>query len=415
MLSRAAVLLAGVTLGGCHLIPCTSDSQCPPPAFCDAPGTGARGTCVQECVVSSQCGAGRICGSRGRCVTAEGNLVVDITEPQDGRTFAPGEVLAVAGTVTVGGDPVTVQLGGVDGLGCTPVEPQTQQLLSEGALRAAPFRFEGVVAGEGGGTLEVRASAATREAVAERHYGSAVACADCGRIVLDSPPPSSALEPYALGVTLSGSVTGAVTTPLLFSITESGARLELPLVTGAGGAFTTRLVPLAPGRNRAGVRVTGVSGARECSRIVDAEGASTPLSVHLSWEGVDADLDLVLVPPGGRYSVGACRAGADTAGCSVPTGDRRAPGPEAVLVDNLSDGTWGVVVLSIPAPEGPVRAVVQLLQAGAVLGSWGPRVVDPRVAEVWVPAVLQVQAGSVLVEGLDRVQESPPGGAPADW
>jgi hypothetical protein len=348
-------------------------------------------------------------------VVASGELGVRITQPAPGARLTPGTLVDVAGVLTVGAEPVTLKLTGVDGLGCVPVPAQELELVSTGKREETSWRFTGVPVGESGGTFKVTWKTGRLTGKVETSYDSPLVCTDCPPVQITEPTPEDVLEPYALAVLVSGSVTAGQSTPLLFSQDAAGHRLDIPLPLAQANPFTGRIIPVKPGLARVGVQVDSAGGSRTCSRVLTAVAASTPLSAHLSWEGVDADLDLVVVPPGRGYTAGACRARTTQAGCTVPTGDRLAPGPEAVLVDTLSQGTWGVMVLAVPGSEGPVRAVATVLAQGEVLGQSTPRELDPRTAQAWVVARVNVTAAGPLVEWLDSVVDEAPAGPPETW
>lgn len=411
-----AVLVVGLLalLGGAGCgVPCSKDSNCPPTTHCRVEGDGA-GVCAQDCVVSAQCEDGQACTGGGRCKARSGPLELRIVTPANGQQLTPGETVDVEGTVMMGGEPVLLTLGGTDGLQCTPVFPQTQELLPTGKREQVTFRFPGLVVGQGGGRVEVKAAVGLQESRAENVYASAITCPDCPAITLEEPA-NAPLAPYALAAPLAGQVAAGPGTTTLFSLSQEGVRFSLPLTLGQGGAFSRRVVPVLPGNSTVGVQYDGPTGSRVCLRHVSATAGATPLAAHASWDGASADLDLLVVPPGDTAARGACRAKARVPGCTIPTQDRAAPGPEAVLVDTLEDGAWGVLVLAVPGNEGPVRAVVTLTLDGDVVEQLGPRSMDPRLAEVWMVARVVVQGGTPAVDVLDQVLAQAPGGPPDTW
>ena len=321
----------------------------------------------------------------------------------------------VSGTVTLGTGLAVVSLGGVDGVGCSPVPPMSVEVLASPRREPQPFVFSGVPVGEGGGYFSVSVLAHSADVLPQRiTYSSGVLCSDCPPVRLEAPAPDSRLPALAMGAVVTGTVTGATRAPLLFRSAENGTVLEVPLPVGAS-AFS-RVVPLLPGMSTVGVRVESAGGGtRACRRYAVADPGAAPLSAHLSWEGRTADLDLVVVPPQGRVSQGACRGGAVQAWCVAPPGDQRAPGPEVVQVTQLEDGAWGVGVQTIPGAEGPVRAVVSVVAAGTVLLQLGPTQLDPRVAQAWLAAVVYVDDGAITVGVHDVTVDELPSGTPATW
>jgi hypothetical protein len=412
---RAAVTAVVLLWGslGCGVLPCSKDSTCPPATYCRLEAD--RGVCAQDCVMDSQCGEGRTCTGTGRCKAAPGLLELRITAPTNGQQLSPGDIMTVEGTVMLGTDVVVLEVSGTDGLECAPVRPQVLELSPTGRRERATFRFPDVVVGQGGGRVAVKATAGLLEDQTENVYASGVTCPDCPAITLEEPV-NGPLPPYALASPILGQVDGIPGTTTLFSESGNGVTFRIPLVLGASGVLSRRVVPVLPGASRVGLMFEGPTGTRTCYRHVTATAAATPLAAHLSWDGDTADLDLLVIPPSATPSRGACRTRATVAGCSAPTPERTAPGPEAILVDTLGDdGAWGVAVLGIPGVEGPVRAVVTLTVDGEVVEQLGPRTLDPRLPESWLVGRVLVTGGVRVVEVLDTVVAQLPGGPPDTW
>ncbi|MEW5849727.1 MAG: hypothetical protein AB2A00_12995 [Myxococcota bacterium] len=407
------LLMMGMT-GACNSIPCSDDASCPPQNYCKVQVLGGEGRCTQDCLTALQCGPEQLCDFTGRCIGLGGILELAVTEPADGVQVTPGTTVDVAGTVTVDLDPVTLEVAALDNVGCAPAFTQTLQLEPTGQRQAVPFRFTGVAVGEGGGTITARATTRGGEVKRAITYRSPTACNDCPAVRFDEPPPYTLLPDNTLGIIVAGRVEGTLRTPLLISVDPTGAELRLPLAL-EGTTFGGRVLPVSPGDNSVGVEVQGLTGSRRCLRRVTAGQVGAALSAHLSWEGTEADMDLALVPPGERVGSKACMANSRWDGCSFPTRDRTAPGPEAALLSSVEDGVYGVAVLTVPGEEGPVRATTVILGDGAVLTRMGPRNLDPRRNDVWLVARVQVQGGMRRVEVLDRVVPQAPASPPDAW
>jgi hypothetical protein len=340
--------------------------------------------------------------------------VITITEPGPGADLPAGGTVTVSGTARFTGGSARLDLSGVDGLGCTPVSPRWVELMPAPGGGAVPFQFQGVEVGEMGGTLEVSSLRLGVVARAQVSYRSGRLCEGCPAVTFSLPTPSVSLARHELAVRISGRVDGALTTPMVFSVDESGREVRWPLGL-SGGTFAGRVVPVSPGDNDVGVEVVSAQGTRRCVRRVAAPGEDAALSVHLSWEGETADLDLVVVPPDRGVGEEDCRPRQEQPWCSFPTRDAVAPGPEAALIPAPGDGSFGVLVLGVPGLEGPVRALCTVMGSGVVLQRVGPTLLDPRAGQVWQAARVNVAGGVVSVEVLDRTLDEPPTGAPDRW
>jgi hypothetical protein len=410
-------LLAWVVLGcvtACRFIPCTEDGSCPPGYACHIAEDLAEGECVQECVLSLQCGQGRTCTGAGRCSAELGPPDFEITDPPFNAELEAGGAADVVGVVQVGGEDVTLEIRGMDELGCTPPRPAVVLLPAQERMQGVPFAFSGVAVGEGGGTWTMTAATGTFDVEVVHVYRAGVVCGDCPSVTVAEPDGFAILGRYHAGVLLQARVVAATQPSMIFAVDPLGREWAMPLELGTVDV-EGRVLPVAVGDNAVGVRVEGASAVRRCTRWVRVEPEPAALAAHLTFEGTTSDLDLAVVPTGTRLGSSSCRAGSALAGCTFPTGNRSAPGPEAALLEGLADGVWGVVVLAIPGEEGPVRATASITANGVALGTFGPRLVNPQLAEAWLVARVQVLGGVATAEPLDRVDSAAPEGLPETW
>ena len=88
-------ILAVLAAGACNVVPCSDDSVCPPQTYCKVDVLGGERRCVQDCLISPQCGGEQLCDLRGRCVSPGGVLELNVDAPADNAELTAGRTADV--------------------------------------------------------------------------------------------------------------------------------------------------------------------------------------------------------------------------------------------------------------------------------------------------------------------------------
>ncbi|MBN2361705.1 MAG: hypothetical protein JXR83_19790 [Deltaproteobacteria bacterium] len=416
-----ALTLAGA---GCPGPPCQVDSDCEAGHYCAVGAAGSAGQCAQDCNDWSRCPAESFCNSRGRCQLSPKEPTLVLTEPPAVVRGDPGDRFRVAGEVRFLGALATLRMQREDARGCDPVPEVVYQLPGDpGRELTFAFEFPEASLPDGGGTLRVAVELGPFRVEVSRLLEAGELCADCPRLTLHEPT-SGSLADRLFFAPLSGVASGFDGDSLRWVVTaEDGTQLSGPIAAASGGQFAKALAPLRLGLNGVAVEASNQAGSARCQRLVETAAVATDLlEVTVGWSSPDADLDLHLVPPGGRYGPGDCSAAVSeltrASGCTV-FGDAQAGGPETLVVpQNGALGTYGILVVGFSAPPGQiVRSYVRIISRGRELGAIGPRDLVPARAEIWVVGTVTLAAADAdsAFTALDEIIAYAPVRTPETW
>lgn len=428
--------LVGVLLliSACGGPPCRLQEDCPIGYYCilDVPTSGrAQGSCVRDCAVAADCeqptsNASRaICTNEGRCRVQSRPPRLRVLEPEVDAIYPEGtRRIRVSGEVQSASERVVVRANSRMREGCGGGGQRTLTLdnPTPGEFAVLPFVIDDLVVDPGLHTLDVSASVDGSEQRAVIDFE--VPCPGCAQITITRPAPSDGAPGLELGA-LSGNVTPLVRSAVWRIHGARGALFDGRLPINSDSAFYLERLPLFPGQNRVEVVVTGVGsglGEARCSTLVfSGVGFEPGYRMLLSWDS-QADLDLHLIGPGGRYGDLASslspRSAQPLFGGTV-VDDSDGYGPETMSLADPADGVWGLVVEPVFDAGGQgASAFLRLLYEGSlVTGAVGPQYVSADRGELWVVGTLTKSGNSVTFAPVNQVISAnlPPTTPPELW
>jgi len=424
LLAGVASLCALTLLVGCPGPPCDGDRDCETGFYCAIDESSGEGRCSQDCNDFFGCPEESFCNNRGQCQLEPEPPQLSLTEPAGTVQGEPGDPIPVAGEVRFRGEVLSLSVQTEDWRGCDPdpglhvdIDGDPERVLT------VPFSFPALALPAGGGELIVEARQGVFKVQERRQLVAGDPCEGCPQIRITAPQ-SGALADRLFFSRLTGEVEGAFTGAAYWSVGNGDlATLQAPLTVDINGRFEDVMTPLELGRNWISVRVSNDAGSSVCHRYLDTSALSGDrLEVTLGWSSADADLDLFVIPPGGRYGPGACSAALSDearADACLIFGDAFGYGPETVVIPTSgATGSYGILVVGFSATAGEiVETYLRIFSHGRQLAALGPRELEPGRAQIWVAGVATVaadRAGAGFVT-LDEIIDYAPTRTPEAW
>ncbi|MFH1811636.1 MAG: hypothetical protein ABIJ09_23045 [Pseudomonadota bacterium] len=414
-----AVVIALAAMA-CSGPPCRGHNDCEQGSYCDVARGALEGACARDCDALWSCPEGTFCTNRGQCQLESRAPELIVEEPAGAIEGEPGQTFLVRGRVRFLGAEATLRIEREDHAGCDAFRPYLLRLPGDRSkVIEFPFEIPAIALPDGGGLLRVEATVGDRHAVVERSLNSGLLCPDCPRLEI-LQPVSAQLEARSLFTWAAGRVDRVEPSAATWHVrTDDGQSLTLPFAQ-VGAEL---LLPLFLGHNTVALEASNAAGTRRCERWVDTTAPATDrLQVVLGWDSPEVDLDLHLIPPGGRYGPEDCSAAVSQstrfAGCQVGA-DARAHGPEWALVPSSGpSGTYGILVVGFGgAGAAASGAYVRVLSHGTLIAALGPRDLSPARGEIWVvgTAAVGVHGAAAAFTPVDEILGYAPSHAPEDW